>query len=268
MHQNATGLGSPRDPVRECGERRWAAPAPAEAETGQDQQGPHQVELLLDGQGPGVAQRRGHLELGEVGLVGHDEVPVRIVEERGQPVRFEGGFDDVGTTEARVDGQHHQQEHDGGQEPFGPPEPERAQADGLAAVPLADQQSGDQEAREHEEEVDAEVAAVGPVEAEVVGHHPGHGQRPQSVEGGHVVVAARDGGQLDRDGLGVVLGGQHVDGDAGSVGGLTTGRRHRDSLHPSMLARGHRGRGPRRPDRAIPLPGVQPVSSPGMSEVR
>jgi hypothetical protein len=62
-------------PAPQAGERRQA----------EEEQGPHQVELLLDRQRPRVAQRR-HVEAREVRLRGEDEPPVGHVEERGQPI--------------------------------------------------------------------------------------------------------------------------------------------------------------------------------------
>ena len=179
-----------------------AAPALGQPEHGQGDERPEQVELLLDGQRPGVLQGRGGQELGEVRLVGEDEVPVGVVEERGDGVRPEGARIDVGAAEPVVQGEHEQQDQDGGQEPLGPTGPERPQPDPFGRHPLAGQQAGDQEAGEHEEQVDAEIAAVGPVEAEVVRDDPGDGEGPQPIEGREVLVATRHRRDLDRYVLG------------------------------------------------------------------
>ena len=120
----------------------------------------------------------------------------------------------------------------------GPGGTRRTQPDGGAAVPLTDQQSGDQEAGQDEEEVHAQVAAVGPVQAEVIGHHRSHGQGPEPVERRHVVVGTGHRRHLDGDALGVGIGVEGLRG-GGIVdkGRRTARRRYRHSLHPSMLAR-------------------------------
>ena len=56
-----------------------------------------------------------------------------------------------------------------------------------------EQQVGDQVAAEREEHTDAEQAATGPAEAQVVDDHGYDGDSPQAVETRHVALVARDG---------------------------------------------------------------------------
>ena len=77
------------------------------------------------------------------------------------------------------------------QQPPGASPPERDEVDAARAHPLLEQQRGDEESGEDEEQVDAEVAARGPTELEVVGDHGGHRHTAQARERGQ--LPARDG---------------------------------------------------------------------------
>jgi len=154
-----------------------------------EEQGPEEVELLLDRERPEVAEQARPLEGFEVGLVGEDEVPVGEVEERGQRVATEL-VDPV-----RLDdrGEHHRQrdqDPDRRQQPPRPAQPEAAEPQVAVAAELAQQQRGDQVAADHEEDVDAEEAAGHPVEAGVVEEDGEHGERPQGVDARQVGEAA------------------------------------------------------------------------------
>ena len=59
-----------------------------------------------------------------------------------------------------------------------------AEADGPVVLVLLEQERGDEEARQHEEQVDAEVPAPRPGEVEVVREDREDRERPQSVERG------------------------------------------------------------------------------------
>ena len=97
-------------------------------EAGQGQR-PQQVELLLDGQRPQVAQQRRPLELVEVGRAAQDEVPVHRVGEGGEEVALEAG--QLLPDEQDADqGDGEQQCEHRGQQPAGPAEPEVLQPDG------------------------------------------------------------------------------------------------------------------------------------------
>ena len=83
---------------RHHGERQQGPERPAPLEHPHHHQRPDQVELLLDGQGPGVEQRGGHRGDGEVALPRLDLVPVPHVEEGGQGVDPEGRPGAAGAT--------------------------------------------------------------------------------------------------------------------------------------------------------------------------
>ena len=204
-HLDGRGQG----PDHRGGHHRPQAPGrpqpPAEVEHDQDHGWPHDVELLLDGQRPHVGQGRRLGRHGEVVAGPEDEVPVGHVEQgrqRGHPE------------------QHHQQRRE---EPPGPTGPELPQADGQPGGPLAEEQRGDQEARQHEEDVDGEEAAgQGPA---VIRHHAQHRQRPQSVEGRHEPEA--DGPTAGHHGRGRGIApppGGRVDARTHRVGCLRTRR--------------------------------------------
>jgi hypothetical protein len=110
--------------------------------------------------------------------------PVGDVADRGQRVAADAlelvgrGEDDA------VQGDADEHAAQRGEEPAGPAGPEAAEGDLVAGRALGEQEGRDQEAREHEEEVDAEVS-TGQMTA-VEQQHPGHRRAPQAVEGRHV----------------------------------------------------------------------------------
>ena len=153
---------------------------PSPSKEQQEAERPDQVELLLNGQRPRVAEYPqglaahhdpvGHVEERGDGRVGHPKHDRH--EHLGRPVQAR---DDHHRDIARDD-----QHDEGGQEPKGAPGVEFPQADAPGARPLIHQQRRDQEAAEDEEDVDAEEAA--PDEADVV-RHDGEDRHPaQSVQ--------------------------------------------------------------------------------------
>ena len=175
-HQHGRGEreGQHRDeqPVRPLAEEHQ--------EAGQRQR-PQQVELLLHGQRPQVAQQRRPLELVEVGRAAQDEVPVHRVGQGGEEVTLEAG--QLLPDEQDADqGDGEQQCEHRGQEPSGPAEPEVLQPDGPVAPVLAEQQHRDQVAADHEEHLDTEEAAPQPRGVAVVDDHRDHGQGAQAVQ--------------------------------------------------------------------------------------
>ena len=114
-------------------------------------------------------------------MVGDDQVPVRVVEERTDRVATR-----VREVAAREDcGEDQRREHDeneGRQQPPRAPQPEAAQVDAVAGLPFDQQQRCDQVAAEHEEEVDAEEAAGHPVDAGVVDEDADDRERAEAVE--------------------------------------------------------------------------------------
>jgi len=160
-----------------------------ELHPGGEEQGPEEVELLLDRERPEVAEEGRPLEGIEVGLVAEDEVPVGEVEERGQRVATQL-VDPVRLDDRGEDHRHRDQDSDGGQQPPRPAQPEAAQPQVAVAAELAEQQRGDQVAADHEEDVDPEEAPRHPADAGVVEEDGEHGERPQGVDAWQVGEAA------------------------------------------------------------------------------
>ncbi len=162
-----------------------------------------QVELLLDRQRPEVLQRAGRREQVGVARAGAVEAPVGHVGDGGEHVATEVG-ELLGAPEPPPEQPDHGDgDEGGGQEAAEAADPELAEGDGRAAVVLADQQVGDEEAREGEEGGDAEEPALGPGEAAVEQEHADDGEAAQPVETGQMRHAVRPRpsggpGSLDR----------------------------------------------------------------------
>ena len=120
---------------------------------------PHQVELLLDRQAPGVVERRWRTEDRTVVVTVEDLAPVRDVPNRRKCVAADlvelAGLGDE-RRKRRNAGEHEEQR---GQQTPRPASPERRELDRAGLLALGQQEAGDQETRENEEEVDAEVPA-------------------------------------------------------------------------------------------------------------
>ena len=164
---------------------------PSHATSGDDQaceqHGPHRVELLFDGEGPEVHHRAGVDVAGEVVVGLADEEPVRDIEERG--LDRAQRVDHLGRRRDRGEGRGRDRQHDErrGQQPPEAPGIEPCEADAALAPDIAQQQLGHQEAREHEEDIDADEPAVEACEAGVERDHEIHGDGAQPVELGTVV---------------------------------------------------------------------------------
>ncbi len=98
------------------------------------------------------------------------------------------------------------------QQALGPPGPEVGQIQAAGPHPFLQQQRGDEEPRQDEEEIDAQIAARSPAQLQVVRHHARHGECPQAVECGQMM--AGDGGRAAaaHAGCNVMSSGDTVDG--------------------------------------------------------
>ncbi len=170
--------GEPEDDPRDDRE-----PSARELGDAEEREGPHEVPLLLDRERPHVAQRRGRGELREVGVPREHEAPVLHVEQRAEQVAAQPQRLLLGRHERAVRGHDEQHQHQRGQEPARPAQPERL--DGHAAGPgdLLQEQERDQEAGEDEEDVDAEEPGRGPADPAVEEHHGADRDRADPVEG-------------------------------------------------------------------------------------
>ena len=126
--------------------------------------------------------------------MGEDEMPVVDVEQRPEasprsPLRSTQPAA-AGAAETPIDdhveGQRDEHEEQRGQQPLGPAGPERPRIDPPRAGPLLEEQARHEEPRQHEEQVDPEVAPRGPPEPQVIGHDSDDGDASHPVERGQV----------------------------------------------------------------------------------
>src|SRR5699024_11010430 len=128
----------------------------------------------------------------EVAAPGGDLHPVGA--EGHGPQRLPADVDQQVPTHQAGDGHadHHDRDQ-GGQQPAGPPQPELRQVDPPAGADLPQQQSGDEEAGDDEEDVDAEEPGRQHGGGEVEDQHPDDGQCADAVQ---AVDVARPGVHL------------------------------------------------------------------------
>ncbi len=151
-------------------------------EYGGEDQREDDVELLLDGERPEMAQQRRPAQRLEVGLVLEDEVPVGHIGETGERIAAQRG--DFG-----------RQEDDGVQKRAGDereerrkqsaraPAPEGEHVDAArAAAALGKQQRSDEVAADHEENIDAEEASPEQADISVVDEDGGHREGAQAID--------------------------------------------------------------------------------------
>ena len=149
----------------------------------QHQKRPHHIELLFERQRP-VVLHSGRVAA-VVQVVGgvEREVPVLDVEGRREDladlVRQGRRRREVGRHRDERAEQEHQQRCR--QQASGSPRPELPQPHGSRRGQLAHQVRGDQESRDHEEDVDTDVSAGEAGRPEVVEHHRQDGDRPQAL---------------------------------------------------------------------------------------
>ena len=161
---------------RDRGDARGTSPSPRTP----DDDGPQEVELLLDGQAPQMLERRGCGEGVPVSVTRRDLVPVGGVELG--PWRVSAGHDPFAGLGDQP--QHHhdhdQQNHDRGQQSPQATSPESDQIQSTGFGEFADEQRGDEESRECEEQVHAEEAAGQPIV--VKREYTDHREGPQAVQ--------------------------------------------------------------------------------------
>jgi hypothetical protein len=148
-------------------------------EHGHEDQRPHQVQLLLDREAPGVGEHRRRQAPVPVAGTGEDVVPVGDEEEGGQAVGAHRAQVDRGHVEPGVHGHRDDHHEERGQQAARPPAPERPEAHRAVGPVLEQQQRRDEVARQHEEQVDAQPPA-GQVPA-VEQQHGGDGQPAQAI---------------------------------------------------------------------------------------
>ena len=146
----------------------------------------HDIELLFDGQRPEVLYRRGsRREQVAVRLRTKRETPVGRVAHPGQKISPQAtSIENVGRqTEDRHRRQRDESRRHKTPEAAAPESRERKTA---GVLELAKYQLRDQEAREREEQRHSEETTTETVELQMEEQHRQHGERPQSVDSGHV----------------------------------------------------------------------------------
>jgi len=131
-----------------------------------------------------VVEWRGCLEERPVVVAREDVVPVGDIEERGEPVAANSCQILRFGEEHRVRRNADQSEHQRLEQAPRAPRPEAGQRDAPRGAVLGEQQRRDQEARENEEEIDAEPAAT--ELARVEEQNSEHADTPQPIEGRNV----------------------------------------------------------------------------------
>nr|BFF23309.1 hypothetical protein GCM10025732_12740 [Glycomyces mayteni] len=184
----------------------------------QEEQGPDDVELLLDREGPELLERGGRLVGVEVlGLLG-DEAVVDDVDDDGEGVledRFEARH---GVEHPRAQGGRDGDDGSGGQDAAGAAGVEPGDGDAAGRVDLLDEQGGDEEPGEDEEHVYADVTSCGPGEPGVREEDQADGDGAQALDvgpepqAGPAVGRGDDAGQQERvraSGVRAARGGRH-----------------------------------------------------------
>lgn len=147
----------------------------------EQQRGPGDVELLLDTERPVVQQRRGR-GLGEIvgGAVGEQQVRH---EDEGRAGIVEHRLDEPGRSESRdSDHRRHDHGHRGRKQPPHASRVEGGEPDATRARELPQQVISDEQPRQHEEDIDADVAAGNERDARVVGDDEDDGDRAHPLE--------------------------------------------------------------------------------------
>ncbi len=134
----------------------------------QDEERDDDVELLLDGQRPGVTQRRRVTDLVEVAVAPADQPPVEVEAQGGECVAAEllllgGLLEEGGVRQNCGDEDEHRRQHAPRATHV-----ETAHVDATGALTFLDEDARDEEAGEHEEVVDAHPAADEARRAEVI----------------------------------------------------------------------------------------------------
>ena len=151
---------------------------------GEEDQRPEHIELLLDAQRPVVDDRARDVVLREVVGLPDCEVPVRSVQRRRRDVRahlaaVERCHDQPGCDRGRAEHQCRERE-----QAAHPPRPEARERDPSVPCELAQEKTGDEEAGDDVEDVDADEASGDGGEARVVEDHEDDRDRAQPLDVG------------------------------------------------------------------------------------
>ena len=180
--EHAQGERDNADDRERHADRRPSVASAGDEDGREEQRRPDEIELLLHGQRPEVEERRGRGDGREI--VGRrrrePEVPDRErrrgpIEEQVRPIERVG--------ENGGGRQRHDEDHDPGRgKAANASSVEVPKAHGPASLDLSKQQARDQEAGDHEEDVDADEAAADREESGVEQDHETHGDTSQALD--------------------------------------------------------------------------------------
>ena len=151
------------------------------SEPNQDQ-GPKQVELLLDRQRPEVQQRRGLRVSGEI--VGGDDGEAVVRDVQRSRTAIAGDFRESHRRQHQCRRHQGDDDHDqrGRQKSPGSPSVERRKVDATLGLHLPQEQPGDQEAGDDEEDIHADEAAAESRQTRMKSQYGQDRDRPQALD--------------------------------------------------------------------------------------
>ena len=129
-----------------------------------------------------MQQGRGGGILLEVGRVGDDESPIGDIPHGGEEIATQPVPNHIGGEGHGIPGHEDHDWDERRKQPTGPPKPEVGQVHAPGHLMLAQEQGGDEEARQDEEDIDAEEATRQPVHPAVVEQHTQDGQRADAIQ--------------------------------------------------------------------------------------
>ena len=171
-----------------------AQPGAADRHRGNEDQRPHEIPLLLDGQRPEMAQQR-RVGRGEIRCPAQDLAPVADVENRPRQVPLQCRLLFWRAEQRSPDRHRDEHREHGRQQSPSPAQPELFETDPLLLLALVEQERGDQVAGDDEEHLDSEETARHPPEAAVIEHHCHDADRAEPVEARLVTHPPRPGGR-------------------------------------------------------------------------
>ena len=134
--------------------------------------------------------RRGGAHSLEIAEILKDKPPI-AEEEQGRHDILAQPSQHIGGQQRREHGDDKQQKHDGRHEAPHAIHPKMGQIDSMGAIPLLDENAGDQVAGEHEEDGHAQKTARQNRGIKVIQHDCRHGNRAQTVKRRNVTLTSR-----------------------------------------------------------------------------
>ncbi len=178
----ATTIGERVRRQHDADHRRPHVPHREHACEPHEDQGPKQVELLLDRQRPEVQQRRGLRVSGEI--VGGDDGVAVVRDVQRSRTAIAGDFRESHRRQHHCRRNQGDDDHDqcSRQQSPGSPSVERRKVDATRGLLLPQEQPGDQEAGDDEEDIHADEAAAESRQTRMKSQHGQDRDRPQALD--------------------------------------------------------------------------------------